>query len=99
MTETKAPPRQRRSSREVRELLLGAAGDPFRSQGYDTTTTRQIAERAGVSEPRLFKHFGTKHQLFEAAMLAPFAQLIDDYTASWRAGVDGRSVEEILRGF
>lgn len=35
----------------------------FVEQGYDTTTTVQVADRAGVSEMTLFRHFATKEAL------------------------------------
>ncbi|KPC86144.1 TetR family transcriptional regulator, partial [Streptomyces sp. NRRL WC-3753] len=35
----------------------------FAAQGYDATTTAAVAERAGVSEMTLFRHFATKEAL------------------------------------
>ncbi|KIL40929.1 transcriptional regulator [Gordoniibacillus kamchatkensis] len=36
-------------------------------KGYDGTTTKEIAAAAGVNEVTLFRHFGTKQKLMEAA--------------------------------
>jgi AcrR family transcriptional regulator len=47
--------------------VLGVARDCFRAQGH-TATTRQIADAAGVSEAVLYQRFGTKDDLFFAAM-------------------------------
>jgi AcrR family transcriptional regulator len=76
--------RTRRSSADVRSLLIEASRDLFLTEGYEITTTRQIAERAGVAEPLLFSNFGSKAGLFEAAVLAPIADFVTDYAASWR---------------
>src|SRR5438128_377595 len=82
-TMSSPPKKTRRSSADIRELLLEAARDLFRSEGYEATTTRQIAERAGVSEPLLFSNFGSKAGLFEAAVLTPIADFVTDYAASF----------------
>lgn len=49
----------------TRERIINAAKDLFEQNGYAATTTRAIAERAGVSEVTLFRHFETKRNLFE----------------------------------
>jgi len=66
-----------------RGLLLNAARDLFTRQGYDATTTREIAEAAGVSEQMVFRHFGSKAQLFEIAAVAPFIEHLDQYASDW----------------
>jgi AcrR family transcriptional regulator len=55
----------RRAPEEKRELLLAAARDLFINQGFEHTSTHQIAQHAGVSEGILFHHFGSKRGLFE----------------------------------
>lgn len=72
-------PRLRRSTSEVRELLLVAARDCFRAKGYHGTSTREIAQVAGVTEPMLFRHFGSKAALFERAVFDPFVEFIADF--------------------
>lgn len=49
------------------EKLLLAAIDLISKQGYDGTTTKEIAVSAGVSEVTLFRHFGNKQALLIAA--------------------------------
>lgn len=78
-----------------RELLLAAASELFGERGYAGTSTRDIAERAGVTEPMLFRHFGTKAKLFQEAAVTPFVQFMDRYIADYRAREHGRlSAEE-----
>ena len=48
---------RRRNPEEKRGRLLAAARELFISQGFDGTTTKQIAEQAGVSEGILFHQF------------------------------------------
>lgn len=72
-----------------RDLLLAAARELFNQHGYKTVTTRQIAERAGVSEQMVFRHFGSKAKLFEAAAVAPFVEHLDQYVANWEQRVPG----------
>jgi AcrR family transcriptional regulator len=74
---------KRRSPKQVRALLLSSARAKFLEQGYDRTTTREIAQGAGVIEPSVFRHFGSKAGIFEAAVMSPFIELIETYIASW----------------
>jgi AcrR family transcriptional regulator len=51
-----------------REQLLQAALELFAENGYEGTCTRHVAERTGVTEAVLFKHFPTKQDLFQAVL-------------------------------
>lgn len=52
----------------TRQRLTQAALELFLSQGISHTTTRQIADRAGVNEATLFRNFGNKYGLFLAML-------------------------------
>lgn len=58
MARLKAPQRK--------EQLLGVATRVFAKYGYDATTTASIASAAGITEPILYRHFGSKQELFVA---------------------------------
>jgi AcrR family transcriptional regulator len=75
----------RRSSEEVRSLLVGAAGELFGENGFSGVTTRQIAERAGVSEAILWRQFRTKAALFNVAVTEPIVQFLSDFVQNFRA--------------
>ena len=49
---------------ERKRQLLQHAKQLFVTRGYQDTTTKQIAEAAGVTEPVLYRHFDTKKALF-----------------------------------
>lgn len=73
MTSQPAPaagrPRGRpRDSAATRRSLLTAARELFADVGYDATTVRAVADRAGVNQALLFRHFGSKQGLFAAAV-------------------------------
>lgn len=44
--------------------ILGAAAAVFAERGYDAGSMREIAERVGVTEPALYRHFPGKEALF-----------------------------------
>ncbi len=55
--------RRRRDPAGTRERLVRAALDLFTTQGYHTSTTPQIARRAGVAEGTIYRHFDGKEHL------------------------------------
>jgi AcrR family transcriptional regulator len=57
----------RKTADERRESILEAALVEFAERGLDGTSTDDIARRAGISQPYLFRLFGTKKELFMAA--------------------------------
>lgn len=57
-----------RPSPERRAAMLSAAIELFAERGVAATSTREIARRAGVTERTLFKHFGSKEGLAQAAV-------------------------------
>ncbi len=58
----------RLSASERREQILSVAMGLFAQRGFQGTTTRQIAERAGVNEAILFRHFPRKEDLYWAIL-------------------------------
>jgi AcrR family transcriptional regulator len=101
-TESRQPPsvRTRRPTGEVHRLILEAARSLFASKGYAGTTTREVAELAGVYEPMVYRRFGSKAKLFEAAVLVPFNEVISSYLATWESqGDTPATTEALVRAF
>lgn len=61
-TQTRVPAEGRR------QQILDVATDLFARQGFNGTTTRQIAQRASVNEAIIFRHFPTKEDLYWAVI-------------------------------
>ena len=62
--------KERLSGEERRQQIVEAAIDLFSRKGFRGTTTREIAEAAGISEAMIFKHFATKQELYSAIIEA-----------------------------
>lgn len=74
-------PRQRPRRRDPeghRAAILAAAEEMFATHGYEHATVRDIAARAGVTHGSVMRHFGTKEELFVAAI--PGVRDIDQIT-------------------
>ncbi|MET8572516.1 TetR family transcriptional regulator [Streptomyces sp. NPDC004783] len=65
------PPRT--ESAGTRDRILDAAREEFSERGYAKTSVRGIAKAAGVDSALVHHYFGTKEQVFEAAIEVAFA--------------------------
>lgn len=72
MTEALAsePARRQRDAEATRRALLEAAQALFGQRGFDATTVREIGERAAVDPALIARYFGSKADLYVAAMVA-----------------------------
>lgn len=91
-------PAGRRPRGAPRGLLLDAARNLFARQDYRGTTTREIAQAAGVTEHLLFRHFGSKAALFREALVLPFTSFVDEFGRTWQSIVPEETDEEELAG-
>jgi AcrR family transcriptional regulator len=87
--------RIRASARERQAGIIAAAATLFAAKGFNGTTTREIAQTAGISEALLFKHFPTKRALYAAILAekAEISQLMD----SVEAAAEKRDDEQVFR--
>jgi AcrR family transcriptional regulator len=69
--------RRRLTADERREELLEVAIAEFGVTGYHGTSTEVIAERAGISQPYIFRLYGTKKDLFLACVDRCFDRTIE----------------------
>lgn len=72
----KKPRRQQQRSIRTQRKLLDAALQAFAENGFKGTSTRDIAERAGVHHPLITYHFKNKEELWRAAADRVFARFI-----------------------
>src|ERR1700754_1323875 len=63
---TNLQPNSRMASDERREQILHVAMRLFSEHGFRGTTTKEIAQAAGVSEAMVFRHFANKNELYRA---------------------------------
>jgi AcrR family transcriptional regulator len=83
-----------RKSREIRrEEILDAATAVFAEQGYHGASTEEIARRAGISQPYVFRLFGTKKDLFIAVETRCFRQTLEIF----QRAAEGKRGEEALQ--
>ena len=73
---SKLTPRDRLEQRE--SDILNAASSLFAELGFNATSTKKIATKAGVSEGTVFHYFATKNDILSAIL----AELYDDLTQS-----------------
>jgi AcrR family transcriptional regulator len=84
----------RQSAEARRESIIEAALIEFAERGLYGTSTEDIAKRAGISQPYVFRLFGSKKRLFAAACARCMRELREDMVAA-AAGLSG---EEALEG-
>ena len=65
---SQGPAAKRARGEEARERVLHAALECFGAFGFEGTSTRAVAERAGLSHPLLLYHFDSKDQLWRSTM-------------------------------
>ncbi|CQD17640.1 TetR family transcriptional regulator [Mycobacterium lentiflavum] len=95
-----SPRNGRRGAEEIRHLVLQAAHRLFSERGYHGTTTRQIADEAGVGESVLFRNFGSKAELFETTIVAPFSDFVNHWATTWNVRMTSQTdPAEIARSF
>ena len=70
------------SGKERREQLLDVGRTLFASKGFDGTSVEEIAEKAGVSKPVVYEHFGGKEGLYAVVVDREVDRLLDRITAS-----------------
>lgn len=94
----KAAKAPRRRGEEVRRRILDAALEVFGAFGFDGTSTRAIADHAGVSHTVVLYHFGSKEELW--------IKMMEDALTTYRESIsanldtsDDRPASETLRIF
>lgn len=83
---------ERKSKEERREEILDAALEVFAQKGLHGASTEEIAKRAGISQPYVFRLFGTKKELYKASVTRCFRETLELFQRS----AEGLRGEEAL---
>jgi AcrR family transcriptional regulator len=84
---------ERKTKEERREEILDAAIEVFSRQGLYGASTEEIAKRAGISQPYIFRLFGTKKELYVAGVARCFRQTLE----LMQRAAEGKRGEEALQ--
>jgi AcrR family transcriptional regulator len=79
----------------TKDRILAAAREEFSARGYDKTSVRSIGKAAGVDSALVHHYFGTKEQVFAAAIEVSFGPALE-VPGAVSGGVDGMG-ERIAR--
>jgi len=79
---------------ERRDSILDAALAAFAAGGYEGTSTEDIARAAGISQPYLFRLFGTKKELYIASVSRCFRETLELF----QRAAEGLRGQEALAG-
>ena len=73
---------QERRREHTRTLLLDAAKEVFARRGFEGASLEEIAETAGYTRGAIYKHFGTKEELFLAVNKRYNESFLDSFVES-----------------
>jgi AcrR family transcriptional regulator len=76
-----------------RDDVLDAAMIEFAERGFEGASTEDIARRAGISQPYLFRLFGTKKELFKASV----ARCLREALEMFQRAAEGKRGEDALK--
>ncbi|HEY1706930.1 MAG TPA: helix-turn-helix domain-containing protein [Rhizomicrobium sp.] len=72
--------RSARLSVEIRrELIVTAARAVFAKSGFSGSRTKEIARKAGINEALIYRHFKSKEELFDYAVIEPLERWMHSY--------------------
>ena len=89
--------RNRLPAAERRQAILDAALHVFSVGSYSGATTAQIAKEAGVSEPILYRHFGSKRDLYLACLDEAWRRLRVSFEEAAAQHGEARAIQLLAR--
>jgi AcrR family transcriptional regulator len=84
---------------ERREQLIGVARELFAERGYEATSIEEIAERAGVSKPVVYEHFGGKEAMYTLIADREVRALVDRIKDALSPGHPRRTIVRAVEAF
>jgi len=85
--------RVRMTAQQRREQLVGVARSLFAERGFEAASIEEIAERAGVSKPVIYQHFGGKEGVYAVVVDREVRRLTESIAGAFEAE-DPRAVAE-----
>lgn len=85
------------SEAQTRSRILQAALKLFASQGFDGTTTRDLAQAAGVAEGTLFRHFPNKKAILVEVATGGWVEILTDLLTELSEMGSYKAVAQVMR--
>ena len=85
------------SETETKQRILNAAEHLFASRGYNGTTTRDLAAKAGVAEGTLFRHFENKKAILVEVATQGWVELLTDLLTELSEMGSYKAVAQVMR--
>ncbi|NEP18307.1 MAG: TetR/AcrR family transcriptional regulator [Leptolyngbya sp. SIO4C1] len=82
---------------DTQERILKAAQRLFAKQGYGGTTTRDLAQAAGVAEGTLFRHFENKKAILVEVATRGWVELLTDLLTELSEMASYKAVAQVMR--
>ncbi len=82
---------------QARIRILQAAQRLFASQGFDGTTTRDLAQAAGVAEGTLFRHFSNKKAILVEVATQGWVEILTDLLTELSEMGSYKAVAQVMR--
>ncbi|MGG4481128.1 TetR/AcrR family transcriptional regulator [Paenibacillus illinoisensis] len=82
-----------------RNDIISAAIDVFAEIGYYRATTAQVAERAQISQPYIFRFFKTKEALLLSALEVSWARVIDSFRQVVETAASDQLERELIEAY
>ncbi|MBB3035964.1 TetR family transcriptional regulator [Hoyosella subflava] len=92
---TERVPRARMTGAERRNQLIEVAKSLFAERGYEATSVEEIAQRAQVSKPVVYEHFGGKEGIYAVVVDREMSDLRDRITSSLSSHRSRVRVEQV----
>lgn len=93
------PRKQRLTAAERRIQLLEVGREVFATHGYESTAIEEVANRAGVSKPIVYEHFGAKEGLYAAIVDREMDDLVTRVSEAIAAGSPRERFEAAVIAF
>ncbi|CEJ48004.1 TetR/AcrR family transcriptional regulator [Umezakia ovalisporum] len=85
------------SEAQTRTRILQAAQKLFASRGFDGTTTRDLAQAAGVAEGTLFRHFANKKSILVEVATSGWVDVLTDLLTELSEMGSYKAVAQVMR--